>query len=142
MSFSPKMAEQFNFVDSASTRFHWDVWWDKETGVGRLVFPDENFAREIMQLFTIGLKEIDLDGSETRDEFGRTIQTYTNEDIMTNARIWTGFVYTARRGNTEELFRASKSRFEPLRIDIDRYDHSFSNMTSLIKFSDELYIFL
>ena len=95
-----------------------------------------------MQLFTIGLHQLEFDGSETRDEFGRMIQTYTNEDIMTNARIWTGFVYTARRGNTEELFRSAKSRFEPLRIDIDRYGHGFSNMTSLIKFGDELYIFL
>lgn len=124
MSFSPKMAEQFNFVDSASTRFHWDVWWDKETGAGRLVFPDEFFAREIMQLFTIGLKEIELDGTETRDDFERMIQTYTNEDIMTNARIWTGFVYFARRGNTEELFRASKSRFE-LRSQLFQHDITY-----------------
>ena len=86
----------------------------------------------MIQLYTIGLHELELDGSETRDEFGRLVQTYTNVDIMTNARIWTGFVYTTRRGNTEELFRAAKSRFEPLRIDIDRYEHSFSNLTHVL----------
>ena len=137
MVFNPKVAEQFNFVDSSSTRFQWDVW-------ERLVFPDENFAREVMQLFTIGLHHIELDGSETPDEFGRPIQTYTHDDITANARVLTGFVHTARRGNTEELFRAGKSRFEPLRMNINRCVNSclntlfaflrvwFSNTDSLI----------
>jgi len=122
MTFSPKMGEQFNYIDSSATRFHWDAWYDETTGVRKLVFPDENYAREVMQLFSIGLHELELDGTETRDKFGREIQTYDNVNIMNNARVMTGFTYTARRGNTEELFRATKSRFEPFRIDIDKHD--------------------
>ncbi|KAL7463535.1 hypothetical protein ACHAXS_003891, partial [Conticribra weissflogii] len=124
MTYNPKMGEQFNYIDSSSTRFHWDAWYDETKGVGKLVFPDENYAREVMQLFSIGLHELELDGTETRDKFGREIQTYDNVNIMNNARVMTGFTYTvrARRGNTEELFRATKSRFEPFRIDIDKHD--------------------
>ena len=74
------------------------------------------------QLFTIGMHELNSDGTEARDEFNRPIQTYDNYDIMTNARVLTGFVYTARRGNTEELFRSNKSRMSPMRITIDAHD--------------------
>lgn len=115
MTYSPKMGEQFSFVDSTSTRISWDT-------SGRLVFPDENYGREIMQLYTIGLHELNPDGTEMRDQYGRVIQTYSNLDIMSNARVMTGFSFTARRGNVEELFRSSKSRQDPLRIEVDKHD--------------------
>eukprot|EP00804_Cyclotella_cryptica_P005395 CCRYP_017085-RA/>CCRYP_017085-RA protein AED:0.06 eAED:0.06 QI:162/1/1/1/1/0.96/28/3961/2317 len=115
MSFNPKMGEQFGFVMSTSTR------WRHYKG-GALVYPDENYAREIMQLYSIGLHFLNDDGTEVHDSFGRVIQTYTNRDILSNARIWSGFEYTARRGNVEELFRANKSRQDPMRIDIDKHD--------------------
>ena len=51
------------------------------------------------------------------------VQTYSNKDIMTNARVLTGFVYTARRGNVEELFRSNKSRMDPMRIEVDSHDY-------------------
>ena len=70
---------------------------------------------------TIGLHELNVDGTETLDSFGRPIQTYTNFDILSNARLFTGFVYTARRGNVEELFRSEKSRQDPLRIEVDKH---------------------
>lgn len=38
--------------------------------------PDENYAREVMQLFTIGLEELNLDGSAKLDAQGNTIATY------------------------------------------------------------------
>ena len=115
MSYNPKMGEQFGYVMSTSTRYR----YDRE---GDFVYPDENFAREIMQLYTIGLHFLNEDGTETRDTFGRVTQTYTNNDIMSNSRIWSGFEYTARRGNVEELFRANKSRQDPMRIIVDRHD--------------------
>lgn len=75
-----------------------------------------------MQLYTIGLHHLNDDGTEVYDTFGRPIQTYTNDDILSNSRIWSGFEYTARRGNVEELFRANKSRHDPMRIVIDKHD--------------------
>lgn len=53
--------------------------------------PDENYAREIMQLFTIGVEELNPDGSPKLDAFGKTIETYTNEDIKGLAKVFTGW---------------------------------------------------
>lgn len=61
--------------------------------IGR--FPDENFAREIMQLFTIGLWELNLDGTRKLDSNGQPIPTYSNDDITSLARVFTGVGYDA-----------------------------------------------
>ena len=75
-----------------------------------------------MQLFTVGLHELNLDGTDMRDKFGRVMKTYTNLDIMSNARVMTGFTFTGRQGNVKELFRSEKSRQDPLRIEVDKHD--------------------
>ncbi|TGV00284.1 DUF1800 domain-containing protein [Flavivirga rizhaonensis] len=54
------------------------------------IHPDENFAREIMQLFTIGLYELNQDGSYELDGNGDRIPTYDNDDIKEFAKIFTG----------------------------------------------------
>ena len=54
------------------------------------IHPDENYAREIMQLFTIGLVELDADGREKQDSQGLPIPTYDNRDIKELARVFTG----------------------------------------------------
>lgn len=54
------------------------------------VHPDENFAREIMQLFSIGLFELNIDGTEKLDENGNPIPTYDNSHIKELAEVFTG----------------------------------------------------
>lgn len=54
------------------------------------IHPDENFAREIMQLFTIGLYELNQDGSYVLDNEGHRIPTYNNDDIKEFAKVFTG----------------------------------------------------
>ncbi|MEL7296079.1 MAG: DUF1800 domain-containing protein [Pseudomonadota bacterium] len=56
-------------------------------------FPDENYAREVMQLFSIGLFELNADGSRRLDGAGRAIPTYDNSDIGEFAKIFTGFSF-------------------------------------------------
>jgi uncharacterized protein (DUF1800 family) len=57
-------------------------------------FPDENFAREVMQLFSIGLWELNPDGTrKTHPVTGQPIPTYTNVDITHFARVFTGLSY-------------------------------------------------
>ncbi len=51
---------------------------------------DENFAREIMQLFSIGLSELNLDGS-LRTNMGQPIETYDNDDVAGLAMVFTGY---------------------------------------------------
>lgn len=55
------------------------------------IYPDENYARELMQLFTIGLNELNLDGSVKLDAKGNSIPTYTQQDVNEVARIFTGW---------------------------------------------------
>lgn len=54
-----------------------------------------------MQLFTIGLSMLNGDGTEVLDQDGNPVETYTNEDIVTFARAWTGFEPSATRSNVE-----------------------------------------
>lgn len=56
----------------------------------RFVFPDQNFAREMMQLFTIGLYELHPDGTRKKDSNGNDIPTYSNDQIAEFAKIYTG----------------------------------------------------
>ena len=53
--------------------------------------PDENYAREVMQLFTIGLYQLNDDGSQKLDPTGAPIPTYSNTDVMGLAAVFTGF---------------------------------------------------
>jgi len=57
------------------------------------IFPDENFAREIMQLFTIGLWKLNPDGTRQLDGLGQPIPTYNNGDITELARVFTGLSF-------------------------------------------------
>ena len=54
------------------------------------IHPDQNFAREIMQLFSIGLFELNMDGSKKLDNEGNAIPTYNNEHIAEMAKVFTG----------------------------------------------------
>jgi uncharacterized protein (DUF1800 family) len=54
------------------------------------IHPDENFAREIMQLFSIGLYELNQDGSRKTDDEGNWIPTYDQADIKELAKVFTG----------------------------------------------------
>ena len=53
-------------------------------------YPDENYAREVQQLFTIGLWELNHDGTRKLDGFGQPIPTYGNAQITEFARVLTG----------------------------------------------------
>ncbi len=53
--------------------------------------PDENYAREVMQLFTIGLYQLNPDGTQKLDSTGQPIPTYSNLDVLGLAKVFTGF---------------------------------------------------
>ena len=54
------------------------------------IHPDENYAREVQQLFSIGLYELNLDGSRKTDVNGKWIPTYGQLEIKEFAKIFTG----------------------------------------------------
>ena len=83
-AYSPMMAEMLSYLESKSSEF---VWKEHK----QVQFADENFAREIMQLFSIGLIKLNIDGTARLDSTGKPIATYNNDDITEYARVWTGF---------------------------------------------------
>ncbi|MGZ3402634.1 MAG: DUF1800 domain-containing protein [Phenylobacterium sp.] len=58
--------------------------------------PDENYAREIMQLMSIGLTQLAPDGTPKTDAAGAPIATYTHDDIAGLAKVFTGWSWYAK----------------------------------------------
>jgi uncharacterized protein (DUF1800 family) len=63
----------------------------EDTRTGRV--PDENYAREVMQLFSIGLVQLNADGSPKLGGDGKPLETYTQAQITELARVFTGWDY-------------------------------------------------
>jgi len=61
----------------------------EDTRTGRV--PDENYAREVMQLFSIGLVQLNPDGSARTGADGKPLESYTQADITNLARVFTGW---------------------------------------------------
>ena len=61
--------------------------------------PDENYAREVMQLFTIGLVELNADGTH-RTQSGAPIDSYGQADVAGLARVFTGWDYASSAVDT------------------------------------------
>lgn len=86
-------------------------------------FPDENYAREVMQLFSIGLWLLNPDGTQRLSTgadldpdgvpvpAGEPIPTYGETQIGELARVFTGFSYSARFTSSTNLTEIPTSRF-------------------------------
>ncbi len=68
----------------------------------RGITPNENFAREILQLFSIGTNELNLDGTPKLDANGRTIPTYDGDEIVGFAAAFTGWTFATIPGRTSD----------------------------------------
>ena len=79
------------------------------------VQPNENYAREILQLFSIGLSELNQDGTSILDSGGKPVPTYDQAEIDGFANVFTGWSYpplpgqTARFNNTPYFFGQMQS---------------------------------
>ncbi len=69
------------------------------------VKPNENFARELMQLFTIGVNKINDDGTQQLDATGKLIAAYSQADVETLARVLTGFGYPTKPGMAPDFWQ-------------------------------------
>ncbi len=78
ITFSPAMANYLTYLGNEKG----------DPITGRV--PDENYARELLQLFTIGLLALEMDGRLATNAQNEVIELYTNEDITGLARVFTG----------------------------------------------------
>lgn len=93
---------------------------------GRGRVPDENYAREVMQLFTIGLFELNADGTN-RLVNGNPVESYTSEDVTGLAKVFTGYdfdlsglTFTPEVGGTRQIPDAEYTR-RPMTADPSRW---------------------
>jgi len=75
--------------------------------------PDENYAREMMQLFSIGLVELNTDGSNRLDASGQPIPTYNQEIIEGYARVFTGWKWACASTVTTCTFANTRPQLAP-----------------------------
>ena len=83
---SPMMGDYLNMVNN-----------DKANAAAG-TSPNENYAREILQLFSIGLNQLNLDGSVVVDSNGAAVPTYSQSTITAFAATFTGWTYAALPG--------------------------------------------
>ncbi len=108
----------------------------KENGTGRV--PDENYSREVMQLFTLGLYQLNPDGTEKKDAAGKTIDTYSQSDVTNLARMFTGYDFDLSDGvkftvtrNDGTTFTVSSRDFTQKRMSFSAANHSTLESTFL-----------
>jgi uncharacterized protein (DUF1800 family) len=90
VSVSPGMGIYLNMLNSA------------KPPTGQIA--NENYARELMQLFTIGLNELNQDGTMQLDGSGNPIPTYTQAQVQAFARAYTGWTYATSTGGVPTKF--------------------------------------
>ncbi len=82
--------------------------------------PDENYAREVMQLFTIGLYQLNLDGSKKLGTDGQPLPTYDQTDIEEMAKVFTGLSSQNDYFGSRSGASTYKSRTAPM-VAYDKY---------------------
>ena len=86
VTLSPTMGEYLNMANNDKA--------DPTRGTS----ANENYARELMQLFTIGLLQLNPDGTPMLDASGHPIPTYDQTTIQNFAKVYTGWTYPTRPG--------------------------------------------
>jgi len=94
--------------------------------------PDENYAREVLQLFSIGLVELNLDGS-IKIQDGQSISTYDQNLIKAFAHVFTGWNFNGTTNETWWQFNRNYNSMEPMTAVPD-----FHDMNEKILFNDTI----
>ncbi|MBQ4810879.1 DUF1800 family protein [Pseudoalteromonas luteoviolacea] len=96
---------------------------NEKANLDKNIRPDENYAREVMQLFTIGLDELNLDGTVKLDDNGNTIPTYSQLEIGGFAKVFTGwtFAYSARWNRPSKNYTLPMHPFEDYHSNLEKH---------------------
>ena len=93
ITYHPAMGEYLTYMRNSKSDTIYNIDWNvspPDTFSIQYIFPDENYAREVMQLFSIGLCELNINGTCKKDGNGIDIPTYDNVDIAEFAKVFTG----------------------------------------------------
>ena len=100
VTYSPKMGDYLTYLNNRKANGN--------------QLPDENYAREVMQLFTVGLWHLNNDGTLKLDEEGQPIPTYTNYHITELAKVFTGLTLSPNVPGKHHIF---ENGFKNNRVD-------------------------
>jgi uncharacterized protein (DUF1800 family) len=106
VTLSPGMGAYLNMLNSA-----------KPTGTQ---IANENYSRELMQLFTIGLVMLNEDGSPQFNAFGSTTPTYTEAQVQAFARVYTGWTYATATGGVPTSFPNNTPNYDSPMAAVER----------------------
>ena len=85
-----------------------------------------------MQLFSIGLYMLNIDGTKKLDSSGSPILSYDNTDIQNFARAWTGLIRSPGRSNFEMKWWDWDNRMDPMDVrGEERNDNEMSLLTTI-----------
>ena len=90
---------------------------------------DENYAREVMQLFSIGLVGLNPDGTEMLDGAGQPIPTYDQSTIENFARVFTGWTY-AGAASFADAKRSDDNQVVPMQAYAEEHDADAKSLLS------------
>ncbi len=109
VTLSPAMGDYLNMLNSA------------KPAAGQIA--NENYPRELMQLFTIGLYMLNQDGSVQTDSSGDPIPAYTQAQVQAFARAYTGWTFGVAGGGTPSKFPNSTSDWDdPMGLVASQHD--------------------
>jgi uncharacterized protein (DUF1800 family) len=97
VTLSPGMGGYLNMLNSA------------KAPTGQIA--NENYPRELMQLFTIGIDQLNDDGTLELDGSGNPIPNYTEAQVQAFARAYTGWTYATSTGGSPTKFPNSTPNF-------------------------------
>lgn len=116
VTLTPEMGAYLNMVNSGVA------------GPGQIA--NENFAREMMQLFSLGPELLNADGTLQTDSSGNAIPTYTQLQVEAFARAYTGWTYANQDGTTPSAFN-SAANWNALMVPVDsQHDTSAKTLLS------------
>lgn len=118
VSLHPIMAQYLSHLKNQKATF-------SAQGV-QLTSPDENFAREIMQLFSIGLIDLHPDGSLKLGANGLPLASYTQDDIAALSRVFTGWSFSKRNNPSASDTVVDNTSFTQ-GSGTERYEASWTN---------------
>lgn len=113
VTLSPVMGTYLSHLRNARARFN-------SQGV-QITFPDENFAREIMQLFTVGINHLHPDGSLVLNAAGAPVPVYDQATITETAKVFTGWGFYSTATNPSFTGSAS-NYFAPMMLYPSQHD--------------------
>jgi len=116
VSVSPGMGAYLNMLDSA------------KAPAGEI--PNENYPRELMQLFTLGLDLLNDDGTLQLDGSGNPIPTYTQNQVQEFAAAYTGWTYATASGGVPSKFPNGTANYLAPMVAVES-EHDTSSKTLL-----------